>query len=322
MTIERQIFTNVMKLIKKDKKIVFYLIYYALVEAILLLSIPLAASFIINSVLAHAEISVFVLGLIVIIAFLLVVFLKVFQEYIVENFQQKIFVNNSIQIMELICQLKRKSLESEDKNEQKETLDRYMNYFFDVLSIQKVFPSVLLEGTSLLMKIVVSLVLLYIFNTTLFISGVIVFVVYLVLLVYLGKGGINSAIKRSDAKHKSIYYLQNVLEEDKPLEEVMKTLDTNLNTFVAARKNSFNIIIRQLTLTFFTEGVILSGFLILGGTLVINGTLPIGEFVAAEIIVVSIGYALKIFVKQIDYIYDMIEGFYKLDKLAGTLGDK
>lgn len=322
MTIERQIFTNVMKIIKKDKKSVFYLIYYALIEAVLLLSIPLAASFIINSVLAHAQISVFVLGFIVIIAFILVVFLKVFQEYIVENFQQKIFVNTSIEIMELVCQLKSKSSELEEKNEQKETLDRYMNYFFDVLSIQKVFPNILLEGTSLAMKVIASLVLLYIFNTTLFVSGLIVFVVYLILLVYLGKGGINSAIKRSDAKHKSIYYLQHVLEEDKPLEEVMKTLDTNLNTLVAARKNSFNIIIRQLSLTFFTEGVILSGFLILGGTLVINGTLPIGEFVAAEIIVVSIGYALKIFVKQIDYIYDMIEGFYKLDKLSGTLGDK
>jgi len=321
MTIERKMFINIMKLIKKDKKSVFYLIYYALIEAILLLSIPLAASFIINSVLAHAEISVFVLGFIVILSFLLVIFLKVLQEYIVENFQQKIFVNTAIEIMELACDLKVNSSESEGNKEQKETLDRYMNYFFDVTSIQKVFPNILLDGAGLVMKVVVSLVLLFIFNTTLFVSGLVIFALYLILLVYLGKGGIDCAIKRSDAKHKSIYYLQNIFEVDKTREEILKDYDGYLNEFVQARKNSFNIIIRQLTLTFFTEGVIVSGFLILGGLLVINGTLPIGEFVAAEIIVVSIGYALKIFVKQIDYIYDMIEGFYKLDKLSGTLGN-
>jgi ABC-type bacteriocin/lantibiotic exporter with double-glycine peptidase domain len=69
------------------------------------------------------------------------------------------------------------------------------------------------------------------------------------------------------------------------------------------------------------EGSILSGFLILGSYLVINGTLPIGEFVAAEIVIVSIIYSLKVFVKQIDYMYEMIEGLYKLNKLSASLSE-
>jgi ABC-type bacteriocin/lantibiotic exporter with double-glycine peptidase domain len=69
------------------------------------------------------------------------------------------------------------------------------------------------------------------------------------------------------------------------------------------------------------EGFILSGFLILGSYLVINGTLPIGEFVAAEIVIVSIIYSLKVFVKQIDYMYEMIEGLYKLNKLSTSLSE-
>lgn len=316
MSIKNKIFTNAMKIIKKDKKNVFYLLYYAAIEAILILSIPLASSFIINSVLAHAKISVFVLGFLVIITFLLVIFLKILQEYIVENFQQKIFVNTGIGIMDLTSELR------DNTPETKESMDKYMNYFFDVISIQKVFPMILLDGAGLIMKIIVSLLLLFIFNPILFVSGLILAIIYMYLLVYFGKGGIDCAIKRSDAKHKSIYYLQNTLESDKPREEILKAYDGYLNEFVKTRKNTFKIIIRQLTLTFFMEGVILSGFLIVGGSLVINGDLPIGEFVAAEIIVVSIVYALKIFVKQIDYIYDMVEGFYKVDKLSVTLGGK
>lgn len=322
MTIKRKIFSGIMEILKQDTKSVFYLIYYSFIEAMLLLTIPLTASFIINSILAHAQLSVIVLGFIVVIAFLFVVFLKVMQEYIVENFEQKIFVNTGIKIMELICDLKEKSSTLEESTHDKKTLDKYMNYFFDVLSIQKVIPAVLLEGSGLMMKIIASLVLLFVFNTTLFFSGLLIFTIYLLLLAYFGKGGIDFAIKRSDAKHKSIYYLQHAFEIDKPRHEILKTFDGYLNDLVSARKNSFKVIIRQLSLTFFMEGFIVSSFLIFGGYLVINGSLPIGEFVAAEIIVVSIGYALKAFVKQIDYIYDMIESFYKLDKLSGTLGDK
>lgn len=316
MSIKTKIFTNAMKIIKKDRKNVFYLLYYAAIEAILVLSIPLASSFIINSVLAHAKISVYVLGFVVIVTFILVIFLKVLQEYIVENFQQKIFVNTGIEVMELISEFRDKTPET------KASLDRYMNYFFDVTSIQKVFPSILLDGAGLIMKIIVSLLLLFIFSPILFISGLVLFIIYMYVLINLGRNGIDSCIKRSDAKHKSIYYLQNVHESNQSREEVLESYDGYLNDFIEARKNTFNIIIRQLSWTFFMEGVILSGFLILGGSLVIKGDLPIGEFVAAEIIVVSIVYALKIFVKQIDYIYDMIEGFYKLDKLSATLGDK
>ena len=58
-----------------------------------------------------------------------------------------------------------------------------------------------------------------------------------------------------------------------------------------------------------------------GRYLVINGSLPVGEFIAAEIVVVSITSALKGVVKQIDYIYDTIEGFYKVHKLSAKLGE-
>ncbi|MBT8348821.1 MAG: ABC transporter ATP-binding protein [Sulfurovum sp.] len=316
MSIKTKIFTNAMKIIKNDKKNVFYLLYYAMIEAVLILSIPLASSFIINSVLAHAKISLYVLGLVVIITFILMIFLKVLQEYIVENFEQKIFVNAGIEIMELASELRNNTSQT------KTSMDKYMNYFFDVISIQKVFPMILLDGAGLFMKVIVSLLLLFIFNPILFISGLVIAIIYIYLLVYFGKGSMDSAIKRSDAKHQSIYYLQSILESDKPKEEIFEAYDGYLNEFVKTRKSTFKIIIRLLTLTFFMEGVILSGFLIVGGSLVISGALPIGEFVAAEIIVVSIVYALKIFVKQIDYMYDMVEGFYKVDKLSATLGEK
>lgn len=316
MNIEKKIVKNIFELITEDKKNIFYLLYYSAIEAILVLAIPLASVFIINSVLAHSSLSVFVLGVIVIVTFIFTTILQVIKEYIIEKFQQKIFVRSGIKISKMATALQQATIET------KHSMDKLMNYFFDITSIQKVFPVLLLDGTGLIIKIFVSLLLLLAFNPYLFSLGLFFFLFFLVAIILLGRNGINSAIARSDAKHNAIYYLQHIPYKEGTAQDVLEEFDAHLNTFVDTRINMFRVMIKQLTLTFIMEGVVFSTFLILGGYLVINGVLPLGEFVAAEIIVVSITNALKGFVKQIDYIYDIVEGLYKVDKLSLSLSEQ
>ncbi|MFT7860808.1 MAG: ABC transporter ATP-binding protein [Sulfurimonas sp.] len=316
MSVEKKIFRNISEIISSDKKNIFYLLYYSALEAVLVLAIPLASVFIINSVLAHSSLSVFVLGFIVIVIFTLTTVLQVIKEYIIEKFQQKIFVRSGMKISEMATVLQKATLET------KHSMDRLMNYFFDITSIQKVFPILLLDGTGLIIKIVVSLLLLLVFNPYLFSAGLFFFLFFLVLIILLGRDGIAAAIARSDAKHNSIYYLQHIPYQEGTPKEVLESFDSCLDNFVETRVKMFRIIIKQLSLTFIMEGILFSTFLILGGYLVIHGFLPLGEFVAAEIIVVSITNALKGFVKQIDNIYDIVEGFYKVDKLSLSLSEK
>ncbi|QOP41153.1 ABC transporter ATP-binding protein [Sulfurimonas marina] len=316
MSIEKKILKNIAEIVTQDKKNIFYLLYYSAIEAILVLSIPLASVFIINSVLAHSSISVFILGLIVIVIFILTTMLQIMKEYIIEKFQQKIFVSSGIKISTMATALQKAALET------KHSMDKLMNYFFDITSIQKVFPVLLLDGTGLIIKVIVSLLLLLAFNPYLFSAGLFFFVLFFVLIILLGRNGINYAIARSDAKHSTIYYLQHIPYKEGTPKEVLEEFDGYLNEFVDSRINMFRVIIRQLSLTFIMEGIVFSSFLILGGYLVINGLLPLGEFVAAEIIVVSITNALKGFVKQIDYIYDIVEGLYKVDKLSLSLSEQ
>lgn len=300
---------------KEDRKNIFFLLYYSAIEAILVMSIPLASSFIINSVLAHASISVLVLGTIIIVIFILTTLLQIVKEYIVEKFQQKIFVTTGIEVAQMATHLKPSSIGTKD------SIDKYMNYFFDISAIQKFFPILLLDGTGLIVKILVSLLLLLAFDPFLFGLGIFFFVFFIVMLFLLGTNGLDYAIKRSDAKHSAIYFLQNIPYEQTSEEKTLEKFDGYLTRLITARENIFFVIMRQLTLTFIMEGLVLSSFLIGGGYLVINGTLPVGEFVAAEIIVVSIMYTLKGFMKHLDYIYDMVEGFYKVEKLSISLSE-
>ncbi len=302
---------NLNKLIKEDKKNIFYLLYYSILEALLLMVSPLASAIIINSVLAHATLSINVLSFIVITIFLGIATIQILKQYIIEKFEQKIFVQHAIKMAEASAQLKNSNVDR--------TIDKYMNYFFDVISIQKLFPILILNGSSLIVKLIVSLLLLLIFDINLFLLGIFFMITFTIAIFFLGKHGIRYSIERSDAKHEAIYFLQHIPYYQNKNENIFEKLDAYLIKFVKARQKMFMVIIRQLSLTFFLEGLILSSFFILGGYLVFEGKMPIGEFVAAEIIIISLTYALRDFMKQIDYIYDMVEGFYKIDKLSKKL---
>jgi len=314
MSITSLIYDNLKDIIVDDKKNILYLLYYSTVEAILLMVSPLTSAFIINSVLAHATISITVLSIIVIVVFLVIAILQILKEYMIEKFEQKIFIKNAIKTSKLAL-----DVHSEKENKY---INKYMNYFFDVISIQKLFPVLLITGSGLVIKVIVSLALLLIFDINFFILGLVFILFFSVIVIYLGKSGPKFAIERSNAKHETIFFIQNILLHKKSKDETLQELDLLLIDFLTARSNMFRVIAKQLSISFFIEGLILASFFILGGYLVFEGMIPIGEFVAIEIIIISVVYALRDFMKQIDYIYDMIEGFYKVDKLSKTLANK
>ena len=315
--ISNKIFIDfVKKIIQEDRKNILHLVYYSIIDAILVLSIPLASAIVINSVLSHASLSLIVVGTILLILFVFITILQLLKEYIIEKFQQKVFLMRGIEISQKALNLHQGESSDETKHR------KLMNYFFDITSIQKFFPILVLDGLGVVIKILVSLLLLLIFDPILFTAGVILFSLYIIILFALGRNAGITALARSDAKHNTIYFLQNINEEKGSREETLTKYNTSLAKYVKARQNLFRIIIRQLGFTFFAEGFIFTMFLLIGGYLVINGSLPLGEFVAAEIIVTSITYALKGFAKQLDYIYDTVEGLYKVNKLSVELKDK
>jgi len=316
MDIKKKVLLGFFETLKSDTRSVYYILYYALLEGILALSIPLTSSFVINSLIAHSYISVITLGLIISIIFIFIIFLRIIQEYIIEKFEQRVFVSEGYDIAHKAFKI----------NEEKVTLnypiDKLMNYFFDITTVQKILPVLLLNGAGLVAQILMTLILLMVFDVSLFVAAFAVLVLYIALIFLFGKNGIVFAVKRSDTKHNAIHFLQKVPLVESTKEEMLENLEEKMSAYVDARDNHYGVRIKQLGISFFMQGLIITGFFILGGYLVINGKMPIGEFVAAEIIVVTLIYAMNNFIKQIDYVYDGIEGFYKIGKLSSSLETK
>jgi ABC-type bacteriocin/lantibiotic exporter with double-glycine peptidase domain len=316
MDIKAKILNGFIETLKADKRSVYYVLYYTLLEGILVLSIPLTSSFVINSLIAHSYISLFTLGTIISVVFIFIVFLRLLQEYIIEKFEQRVFVKEGYEVANKAFRLK------EEHRTTSYPIDKLMNYFFDITTIQKIFPVLILNGAGLIIQIIMTLLLLLIFDMSLFIAAATVVILCFILIIIFGKNGITYAIQRSDSKHNSIHFLQKIPSQDATKEEMLKNLEDKMSEYVDARQNQYGVRIKQLATSFILQGVIITGFFMLGGYLVINGSLPIGEFVAAEIIVVTLIYAINGFTKQLDYIYDGIEGFYKIEKLSSVLESK
>ena len=308
----REILKEFLNLIKKDKRLIYYLTYYSLIEGILVLSIPLSLDFTINSIIAHSTFSVTVVGFIIIAIFVFITIARILQEYILEKFQQKIFVETGLQTFDLAKDIKNKSLNID------EPIKKVMNYFFDVTTVQKFFPIVILGGITLLVNVIVGFLLLLAFNIALFELAIIIFSIYVIILIILSHNGISYAKYRSNTKHEVFFFLQNIIFSKKEEKEFLDILADYIN----ARQKLFGVMIRQKTLTFIVQGIIYALFFILGGFLVIEGKIPVGEFIASEIIIVFINYALNNFVAYINYFYETIEGVYKISMLRRYLGNE
>jgi len=292
---------------------IYYVLYYTLIESLLVLSIPLTSSFVINSLISHSSISAFVLGSVISVVFVFIVILRLLQEYIIEKFEQRVFVEQGFDIADKAMQI------SKNAAAPKDPVDKLMNYFFDITTVQKIFPLFVLNGAGLVVQIFMSLMLLMVFDLSLFYSALFIFFIYIVLIFIFGYNGVIYAVNRSDAKHSAIYFLQKIPRLTATREEMLETLDHKMSEYVDARQQHFRVMFKQLALSFIVQGIIITGFFLQGSFLVINGEMPIGEFVAAEIIVVALIYSINSFVKQLDYIYEGIEGFYKIGKLSSSL---
>jgi len=313
MDVKAKILHGFMETLRSDKRSVYYILYYTLLEGILVLTIPLTSSFVINSLVAHSYISLMTLGSIISVVFVFIIILRILQEYIIEKFEQRIFVTEGYEVANKAYKLK------EEHKTTPYPIDRLMNYFFDITTIQKIFPILILNGAGLIVQTLMTLLLLFVFNTQLFLWATVIIVVNLLLIILFGKNGIVYAIERSNAKHDTIHFLQKISVQESTKEDMLETLEAKMSEYVDSRHRQYGVRIKQLAMSFFIQGVIITGFFVLGGYLVINGSLAVGEFVAAEIIVLALTYALNGFAKQLDYIYDGIEGFYKIEKLSSSL---
>ncbi|WP_298195760.1 ABC transporter ATP-binding protein [Novosphingobium sp.] len=192
------------------------------------------------------------------------------------------------------------------------------NRFFDLMTVQKALPSLLIGGFTILLQSAVGLVVTSFYHPF-FLGFNLLLVTVLVLILQLWtRGGIRTAIAKSHAKHATAYWLESVggsngfYQSSRHLEYAIDRSEESTRVYVKAHERHFRYTFTQTVCLLFTYALASASLLALGGWLIIQGQLSIGQLVAAELILSGVFYGMSQLGSYLESFYDLSAGVEEL----------
>ena len=304
------------RLLKPDNREITFLYVYAFFIGIVQLSLPLGIQSIINLIQGgQMSTSLIILILFVIIGVIVSGALHLNQLRITENLQQKIFVRAAFEFAYRIPKIKLEAL-------YKHYSPELMNRFFDIVSIQKGLSKILLDFSTASIQTIFGLLLLSLYH-----PFFIVFSLILIILIYsIFKFTSKKGLKTSLIESKNKYYVANWLEElarssisfklagTSTLH--MNRINSSVNSYITARDEHFKILRKQYLLMIVFKVLVAAGLLIVGSILVIDQHINIGQFVAAEIIILLVISSVEKLILSLETIYDVLTALEKVGQIT------
>ncbi|MBP6038775.1 MAG: ATP-binding cassette domain-containing protein [Flavobacterium sp.] len=304
-------------LILIDKQDIYQIFLYSIIAGLISLSLPLGIQSIINFIQAgKVSTSWMVLVFIVVIGVAIVGLLKIMQFRITENLQQKIFVRSSFEFAYRFPKIKFNQLQDQYPPE-------LANRFFDTLTVQKGVSKLLLDSSGAALQIIFGIILLSLYHSFFIFFGLLLLLLlYLIFKINFNKG-LQTSLKESKYKYKIAHWLQEIarnhlsFKSNTTFNYSLHKNDKLVTEYLKQRESHFHVLLKQfIQLTGF-KIIITAGLLIIGGLLVINQQMNIGQFVAAEIIILSIITAVEKLFSGLELFYDVLTSLEKL----GTVVD-
>ncbi len=308
-----QRFYNLLKLDRKDISQIFF---YAIFSGLVSLSLPLGIQAIINLIQAgRVSISWIVLVLIVVIGVVLVGILSLMQLRITENLQQKIFVRSSFEFGYRLPKIKFEELYNQYPPE-------LTNRFFDTLTIQKGTSKLLIDFSTAVLQIIFGILLLTLYHPFFIFFGVLLSFLLYSIFRFSFEDGLSSSLKESKYKYKVVSWLQEIARNNfsfRKQENVDFALEKNnhlVEEYIYYREKHFKVIKRQFTQLIGFKVIITASLLLIGGYLVLNQKMNIGQFVAAEIIILLVINSVEKIIIGLESLYDVLTSVEKIGQIA------
>ncbi len=304
----KKMFT-VLKPYKKDiSNIYFYAIVYALIQ----LSLPLGIQSIIGFVIA-AEYSTSMVVLItaVVLGVAINGVLQVNQLRYIEKIQQQIFVHHAYQLADRLPQLNLKALDQH-------YLPELSNRFFEIPNLQKSISKMLLDIPLATIQILFGLLLLCFYHPVFIFFGLILLLILTTILYFSGTKGLTTSLEESGFKYKVAAWLQ---ETARSIKTIRFSKGTNLHLqktdnaskgYIQSRTEHFRILQLQYFSLIGFKVFVTAAILIVGSILLVNQQINIGQFIAAEIIILTVLSAVEKIILQLDNIYDALTSIEKI----------
>ncbi|AXT56490.1 ATP-binding cassette domain-containing protein [Aquimarina sp. MMG015] len=307
---------RLMGLLKLDKRDILQVFYYAIFAGLVSLSLPLGIQAIIN-LLQGAQVSTswIILVILVTAGVLFVGILQFMQIRIIENVQQKIFTRASFEFTYRFPKIKMSELRNYYPPE-------LANRFFDTLTIQKGLSKILVDFPTALVQIIFGLLLLSFYHPFFIIYGLLLLVLIYIVFKYTATKGLETSLSESKSKYKVAHWIQEVARSIVSFKLSGRTsLALNKNDALVAdyldsRESHFRILVLQFIQMIGFKVLVTAGLLLIGGVLVLNQKMNIGQFVAAEIIILLVITSVEKLIVGLESFYDVLTSLEKIGQVV------
>ncbi|MBN8817230.1 MAG: ABC transporter ATP-binding protein [Sphingomonas sp.] len=295
-----------------DAAFVRLAIIYGVAISLLSLATPISVQLLINSVANIAlPTPLFTLAAILFLLLLLAGVLSAFRVHLLALFERRLFAR-------IVAEITLRAVHAQNPFFADARRGDLFNRFFDLMTVQKTLPSLLIGAFTIVLQGAVGLIV-----TSFYHPFFLAFNAVLVLALFItwqlwASGAIWSAVEKSHTKHAAAHWLESVggsngfYKSSRHLDYAMDRSETMIARYVAAHRRHFRYTFAQTLALLFIYASASAALLALGGWLIIQGQLSIGQLVAAELILSSVFYGIAQFGPYLEALYDLAAGLEEL----------
>lgn len=303
-------------LIKPDGKEIRNIYIYAFFNGLVNLSLPIGIQAIINLIQGgNISTSWFILVSFVILGITLSGILQINQLKVTEHLQQKIFTRAAFEFAYRIPRIQLEAL-------YKHYAPELMNRFFDVVSIQKGLSKVLIDFSTASIQTLFGLLLLSLYHPFFIVYSLILIVLIYSIFKLTSKKGLDTSLVESKNKYFVAHWLEELARTSVSFklagntELPMERVNTHTASYVNARESHFKVLKTQYILMVVFRVLVAAGLLIVGSLLVMEQQMNIGQFVAAEIIILLVMSSVEKLILSLETIYDILASLEKVGQVT------
>ncbi len=309
---------KVYQFLKLDSKDIWNIYVLALISGLVQLSVPIGIQAIIGFVLASTySTSIILLIVLVVLGVFINGLLQVRQMQLIEKIEQKLFVRYSFEFADRLPKLNIQKLDNY-------YLPELVNRFFDTPTLQKGIAKLLLDIPAALIQMLLGLLLLSFYHPIFIAFGLLLVIILFFILRFTAVRGMETSIRESDYKYAVAAWLEEIARAIKTFKysrgtsiHITKT-DELTTGYLSSRTAHFRILLQQYWSLITFKVLITGAMLIVGSILLVNQQLNIGQFIAAEIVILTVISAVEKFIVNLDKVYDVLTAAEKLGKVTSA----
>lgn len=313
---KKGIFTKLYNILASERKTIVYIILYAVFAGVISLSLPLGVQSLVGFISSGQVVS----STVVLITFILLGILMsgimiIMQLELVEHIQQRLFAKTAFSFAYRIPLLKPESI-------LKYYPPELMNRFFDTITLQKGLSIILIDFSAAVLQTLFGIILLALYHPLFLVLGIILLLALYLILRITGPRGLKTSLKESAFK----YFVANWLEEiarsintfklSGNRDFALEKTDYLVSNYIQARDDHFKVLKTQFYSFVIFKTTITALLLIFGVVLVMNKQLNLGQFIAAEIVIILIMNAIEKIIPKLDTVYDVLVSIEKLSDVT------